>query len=170
MNVNEVPPTNSGTSKTKRPFPWTWIILALVLSAPILLVGSFLAGPLMIIHEADAGFRKAKKTIDPERLRSWALDSIKWHSGTNGFSENLPISKIPDYITNLYSIPPEDAWITPKTADHEASVGIIWGGGFFHWGLFVGPTNYLMYPDGNHQIAEWVSGIYYMHEGGRKIR
>jgi hypothetical protein len=78
----------------------------------------------------------------------------------------------PDYITNLYPIPPEKAWVNPKTSEREGSVDVIWGGGFFHLVFHVGPTNFLMSTnlEFNYQTAEWTQGIYYSHEGRRKIR
>ena len=128
--------------------------------------------PLIVIYQADAGFRKAKKTMDPEQLRVWALESIRNYSGTNGYSQHIQISKIPDNVKNLYSTLPETAWVSPKTADSDGSVGIIWGGGFFHWGFYIGSTNFSIQTgyEGDHQIAKWTSGIYYTHEGSRKIR
>jgi hypothetical protein len=167
--MNEVPPKNSGASKT-RGFPWPWPFLAIVLCVSVLFVGYFVTIPLQVVYKADAGFRKAKEIINPEQLRAWALESIKSYSGTNGYSQDIAMSEIPNYITNLYSIPPEKAWVNPKTSESEAYVMIMWGGGFFHWGFYIGGTNYSMEPFGNHEIAEWTSGIYYMHEGSRKIR
>jgi hypothetical protein len=96
--MNEVPPTNSGASKTKRPFPWPWPFLAIVLCVSVLFVGYFVTIPLQVVYKADAGFRKAKETINPEQLRAWALESIKSYSGTNGYSQDIPMSEIPDYI------------------------------------------------------------------------
>src|SRR5258708_5472450 len=130
--MNQEPPT-SGAAKSKNYFPW--IILIVILCVPVFFVGSFLVMPAETIYKADEGFKKAKKTIDPEQLRSWALEEIKNLSGTNGFSTKIPQSEIPDYIKNFYSIPPEDAWVNPKTSESEACVMIMWGGEFFHWGF-----------------------------------
>jgi hypothetical protein len=166
--MSEVPPTISGVLKSKKPFPWTWIILAAVLCVPVIFIGSFAAIPLITIYQADEGFRKAKKSIDPEQLRAWALESIKSYSGTNGYSEDISQSKIPDYIKNLYSTPPEQAWVNPKTSKSEGCVMIMWGGGFFHWGLNIGNTNFSEPFNSQNQEYpynfEWVSGIYYTRE------
>src|SRR6266705_6860904 len=132
--MNEVPLVNSGASKNKKPFPWTWIVLAFVLGVPVFFVGYIISLPVRTVREADAGFRKAKTTIDPEQLRSWALATAKSHKGTNGYSHEVIISEIPDYMKKLYSVEPEHAWADPNTG----TVGIIWGGGFFHWGFYIG--------------------------------
>jgi hypothetical protein len=170
--MNEVPPTNIGASTTRKFFPWTSMVTAAFLCALVLFLGYFLSIPLQIVRDADAGFRKAKKTIQPEQLRSWALESIRSYTGTNGYSQEIPISEIPPSIKTLYSIASEKAWATPKSADSEAFVLIYWGGGFFHWGFYIGSTNFTVSTnlEMDHQIAEWVPGIYYMHEGKRKIR
>ena len=162
--MNEVPLTNSGASKSKKHFPWTWLVLAAVLFIPALFIGSFLATPFMAIHEADTGFRKAKKTIDPEELRAWALEEIKNHSNTNGFSQKISSSEIPNYLKNLYTRAPEDAWVNPRTIDSEACVMIMWGGGFFHWGLDIGPTNYMTSTNSDYRPFMWHPGIYYRRE------
>jgi hypothetical protein len=141
--------------------------MALLIGMPVILIGGCLAMPMI---QADAGFRRAKKTIDPEQLRAWALATVKSHNGTNGYIHHVENSELPDYILNLYSIPPEMAWASPKATDQDVLVGIVWGGGFFHWGFYIGTTNYVMEPSGDHVIAEWTPGIYYAHEGNRKIR
>ena len=163
--MNEVPPINAGASKTGRRFPWTWIILAAVLFIPVIFIGSIAAMPFIAIHKADEGFRKAKRTIDSDQLRSWALEEIKNLSGTNGFSTKIPQSEIPDYIKNLYSIPPEDAWVNPKTSESAACVMIMWGGGFFHWGFDIGSTNFVSSANPEYPKAfMWCPGIYYRRE------
>jgi hypothetical protein len=165
--MNEAPPIISGASKSKKHFPWTWIILAVILCVPVIFIGSFLAIPFITIYQADEGFKKAKKTIDPEQLRNWALDSIKSRSGTNDDS-HIPRSEIPKYVQNLYHTPPEDVIISRPSNGNQPTVIIFWGGGFFHWTLEVGDTNFSMpfnsenqeYPY-NFQLAP---GIYYTRE------
>jgi len=148
------------------------VVFIIILGSPVFLLyaGCFHVGPFGVVNHADAGFRRAKKTIDSEQLRAWALATVKSHNGTNGYVHYVKNSEIPEYIVNLYSTPPETAWVLPNVSDQDALVGIIWGGGFFHWGFYVGTTNYIMEPFGDHQIAEWTNGIYYMHEGNLKIR
>jgi hypothetical protein len=86
----------------------------------------------------------------------------------------FPQSKIPDYIKNFYSIPPEDILVIPKTSNKEATVLIFWGGGFFHWTLEVGDTNFsLPFNSGNPEYPynfEWVPGIYYTREANWKLQ
>ncbi|NOS70437.1 MAG: hypothetical protein HOP33_10955 [Verrucomicrobia bacterium] len=162
--MNEAPSNASSASKTRKRFPWVKA-LALVLCVPVLFIGNFVAASLIAIHKADSGFRKAKQTIRPEEIRAWALEAIKNYPATNGYSITIPKSEIPSYLKNLYTTSPENAWVSPKTGDSEGCVMIMWGGGFFHWGMNIGPTNFV--PRTNHQYPKAFMlspGIYYLRE------
>ena len=150
--MNPEPPT-SGASKSKKYFPW--IILIVILCVPLFFVGSFLVMPAETIYKADEGFKKAKKTINPEGLRSWALEEIR-NAGTNTF---IPDPKVPKTLQDLYSIPPEFAEVNGNT------IAVVWGGGFFHWKLDIGPTNFVSTPDEIYsRVFMWCPGIYYGRE------
>ncbi len=125
--------------------------------------------PPDIVVKADAGFKRAKQTIDPEQLRTWALEAVRRWPSTNdlGF-QTIPDSEIPHYIQNLYSYPPEDASVSGNT------VSIFWGGGFFHWVIQIGNTNYSEpFNSGNPEYPynfEWTNGIYYTREASWKLQ
>jgi hypothetical protein len=138
-----------------------WIIVVLILLVPAIPIGFFASIPLIAVYKADSGFKKAKKTIDPEELRQWALQEIESHSSTNGAISN---SEIPAKVKNLYDYSPE-ACVVPKTEDHETCVMIMWGGGFFSWGFDIGPTNYVASTNFDYMPFIWRPGIYYRHEG-----
>jgi hypothetical protein len=186
--MKEVPPNNSTISKrTKR------IILGVVMAIiciPILWVLIFFAlyifYPTITLHRADAGFRKAKKTIDPEQLRTWALQEIAKNPTNDGiFPPEIPNSEIPNYIQKLYSQPVENAVIW-KSADDtnfalltlhsnsvelgQSNVTIFWGGPFFHWMFEIGPTNFVPPSDPYVSTAEWIPGIYYGRENTAPIK
>jgi hypothetical protein len=59
------------------------------------------------VEEADDGFKKARATIDPEKLRVWALEELSKKRITN---TNPPDSEIPIYIHNLYHYHPAKAY------------------------------------------------------------
>jgi hypothetical protein len=160
--MSEVPPINSGAQIVFKILGTTIIGVAVAIAA-LLCYWWFV--PPKIVAEADAGFKRAKQTIDPEQLRVWALESIKRWPATNGY-QAIPESEIPKYIQNLYSSPPEDAMVMGD------SVTIFWGGGFFHWVIEVGSTNFehSANESADYQTVEWRRGIYYSHEGHRKIQ
>ena len=111
--------------------------------------------PFKTIYQADEGFKKAKKTINPEDLRSWALEEIK-NAGTNTF---IPEPKVPKYLQNLYSDPPEFAEVDGNT------IAIVWGGGFFHWRINIGSTNFVSATDEDYPtVFMWRPVIYYTRE------
>ena len=120
------------------------------------------------VVQADEGFRKAKATIDPEKLRVWAFEEIaKYKPLTNDYAgKDIPNSEIPDYIQNLYPFPAEDA--TVQIDDNQLYVMITWGEGFFHWKIDVGSTNLINTGFRQSlQNVEWVPGIYYSREDTR---
>ena len=180
--MNEVP-TNSGISKKVKRI--IWIIIITVVGFPIL---AFLSIWALIsfdanrtLHKADAGFRKAKLTIDPEQLRAWALQEIAKNPTNDGiFPPKIPNSGIPSYMQKLYSQPVEDAVIWKFAGNTnfalltlhsnsveqlgQTNITIFWGGPFFHWMFEIGPTNFVPPSDSYVSTAEWVPGIYYARE------
>jgi hypothetical protein len=129
----------------------------------------WLSIPPRIVVQADEGFKKAKTTIDPEKLRAWALAEIAKLQPTNNdiLGKVIPNSEIPGYIQNLYSEPPEDASVF--TGSSKSRVTICWGGGFFHWTIDIGTTNDIVTTGAtnNFTTIEWVPGIYYSREDTR---
>ena len=175
--------TNSGVSKKVKRI--IWIIIITVVGFPILAIVSVWTlisfDTSRTLHKADAGFRKAKQTIDPEQLRTWALQEIAKNPTNNGiFSPKIPNSEIPSYMQKLYSQPVEDAviWKFPSNTNFvlltvnsnsveqigQTNVTIFWGGPFFHWMFEIGPTNFVPPLDSEVKTAEWVPGIYYGRE------
>lgn len=119
------------------------------------------------LQTADAGFARAKQTINPEDLRSWALKEISQYPITNQTDDarEIPSEEVPGYLRDLYTQPLEDAWVE-KSGD-QTYVQVFWGGALFHWMFYVGATN--LVPSANSEVktAEWVPGIYYGREDTR---
>lgn len=129
------------------------------------LAGFFPASIFLTIHQADAGYRKAKKTITLEELRTWAQMVAMKHARSNGGNGEVPVSEIPSYLTHLYTSPPE--YVSTDSGDTNCYAMIVWGGGFFHWGFQVGTTNFMGWT--NHEsprLYPLAPGIYYQHESG----
>jgi hypothetical protein len=160
--MNQETPNNSGAQIIIKIFAAAIIVIIAAVFSLILWL--WFTTP-KIVAEADAGFKRAKQTIDPGQLRAWALESSKRWPSTNG-AHAIPESEIPKYIRDLYAYPPEDATVIGDT------VTIFWGGGGFHWVIEIGPTNYVRLADDSpgYQTVEWTQGIYYSHEGYRKIQ
>jgi hypothetical protein len=181
--MNQELPTNAGVSKrTKK------IILGIVITVicvPIFTVLFFVVlfflSPYLDTHAADAGFRKAKKTIDPEELRLWALEEISKNPTNHGiFPPQILNSEIPSYMQKLYSERVEDAVIWKHAGNTnftlltlhsnsvekigQTNVTIFWGGPFFHWMFEIGSTNFVPPKDSQVTTVEWVPGVYYCRE------
>jgi hypothetical protein len=165
--MNHEPPYVSGVSKSRNYFPW--VVLIAVLLIPVLYFGGFLIAPAITIYRADEGFKKAERTINSEQLRNWALEEInKNPADTNSFYHSVSSSEVPSYINNLYTISPETVMVSPATSDSEGFVTIAWGGGFFHWLIRIGNTNFTEpYKSDNPEFPynfQWTNGIYYTRE------
>jgi hypothetical protein len=147
------------------------LVLALiaVLCASVLFIGYFFLPPFLVIHNADAGFGRAKRTVDPELLRVWAFQEILKYPVTNKAwgAREIPKSEIPSQIQTLYSISPSYA-VVRSESNSEPYVQIYWSGASdrFRWWFTIGSTNFLTSPDGSgyYQKAVWVKGVYYNRE------
>jgi len=111
---------------------------------------------------ADAGFKKATNTMDPEALRTWALESIR----TNATIKDVTNS-VPKQIQTLYSEP-------PQIEIDRSGITLSWGSGFFHWVFYIGATNdTLPHISQNRQYPynfEWRPGIYYTREANQDLQ
>ncbi|HXE42527.1 MAG TPA: hypothetical protein VN516_05845 [Candidatus Baltobacteraceae bacterium] len=163
--MNQASPNNSGAQIIVKIFAAAMVI---VIAAVFALILWWWFTPPQIVVEADAGFKKAKQTVNPEELRQWALEEINRRPATNGWNE-IPESEIPSRIRYLYpNHPIEKAWVAGDI------VLISWGGGFFGWEIEVGSTNFSEpFNSGNPECPynfEWVRGIYYKREGDWKLQ
>ena len=164
--MNQETPINSSVPKrTKRIF---WAVVITIICIPIILLAvisyAFRSWDSdTTVQDADAGFRKAKKTINPEELRAWALEEIpKYPRPTNDiFAPKIPNSEIPSYMQKLYWESVEDACV--QHGD-QPNVKISWGGPFFHWMFYIGATNFVLPKDSETTAIQWIPGIYYSRE------
>ena len=158
--MTETPPPTSGVSEWWKGFGRTILVVGILLCAGAVGFKHWLLTPPKVVVAADAGFKTAKQTIDPEKFRAWALSEMTKHPGAGVI---IPNAELPDYIQNLYSEPPEEV------STMSGNIMITWGGGFFHWGFDIGPTNFTLTPNSDipFAIAEWVPGIYYSREATR---
>lgn len=112
--------------------------------------------------EADAGFKKATNTLDPEALRAWALASIRTNATFKDVTNSMPRE-----IQTLYSAP-------PQIEIGGSGLTLSWGAGFFHWVLYIGATNdTLPHISQNRQYPfnfEWRPGIYYTREANQELQ
>ena len=161
--MNEALPTGSNDAGTLK-------LLAKIFGGVILALAGFAFALFLLmfwlpVHQADAGYRKIKRTVNPEDLRAWALEAIKKTSATNGMHREIPPSEMPVYLRNLYATPPEMASAEPKIEQDGGNVFIMWGGGFFGWGFQIGPTNFVVTThEHGPRVFEVAPGIYYFRD------
>jgi hypothetical protein len=75
---------------------------------------------------------------------------------TNGWE--IAKEEVPSSIRNLNSqgSPFEFAF------REKDSIYLLWGGGFGHWGICVGPKTFKCESDSNHYCIQWEPGIYFI--------
>ena len=166
--MDAAPQEKSGASKRRNRLVRVVLTLIAILAVVVVfIVTSPFVASYLVVYQADEGFKRAKKTIDPEQLRAWALKEVQNHGETNS-SSDISNSEIPTAIRNLYSYPPESAFISENT------VIVMWGGGFFGWSVQIGNTNFsLPFKSGNPDLPynfKWVEGIYYSRECDWKLQ
>jgi hypothetical protein len=113
------------------------------------------------LAEADAGFKKATNTLNPETLRTWALESIRTNATIQDVTNSMPRE-----IQTLYREP-------PQIEIGRSGLTLSWGEGFFHWVFYIGATNdTLPHISQNRQYPfnfEWRPGIYYTREATQEL-
>ena len=123
--------------------------------------------PRNAIRQADRGFENARRNIDPEKLRAWALSLVSNFPPTNtsyGVRE-LPGHRVPKSVEDIYRTTPRVSIFGARDEVGE-HVMLMWGGGHFNWALLIGQTNLPMRTDSNRFTnVKWVPGIYYRRDG-----
>jgi hypothetical protein len=169
--MDEVPHAGRRSGRFPKSLFWPVVILVVVMGLIIVVSGSVFFGPGMVLFQADEGFKHARKTVNAEELRQWALEEISKHAGTD--ESRVPASEIPHFVKSLYSSPPNEVLVIPARPPDPSYVIVAWGGGFFHWLIRIGDTNYSEpYLSGNGEYPysfEWTNGIYYTREAGWRL-
>ncbi len=114
------------------------------------------------LTDADAGFKKATNTIDPEALRAWALVSAHNKTTYQEITNSMP--------KEMFSLYDE----APEVQVESSGVTLNWGGGFFNWIMYIGATNdTLPHISENREYPynfEWRPGIYYTRGANKELQ
>ena len=99
--------------------------------------------------------KRIKAKHRPKELQDWAQKLLDAHKNDEK-PFYLPHSETPAFILELDPPFPPFVTVYPKSY-----VGVDWGGGFGHWGLFLAsskrPNNPTLF------VIEWVPGLYAYH-------
>lgn len=99
-----------------------------------------------------------------DALQTWAVQILDTPEGERPLNEM-------DHIRED-ALPPDIRALGPRSVyvsggrggPDEEHVAIIWGGGFHHWGIFVGRPTFRTRSDEHQQVFCWREGIYGYHE------
>jgi len=93
--------------------------------------------------------------IDPHKLQEWAIPQIQEHK----VGYEYPPKDWPAYL--LITNEPSSVYIAGWSDLKEHAVYVSWGGGFGHWGIVVGNTNFVMTDEGpGRPVFQWIPGVY----------
>jgi hypothetical protein len=92
-----------------------------------------------------------------DNVQDWAVELLKKESISADESGLLDVEALPEHIRQLK---PTGVAIFDGPPEYR-HVRIGWGGGFFHWGLMVGPPTYTRAEGGNPMmVTRWRKGVY----------
>jgi hypothetical protein len=143
------------------------IRMALFLSL-LLIVLLHLRSPLFLICSplTDWGIRlRVAISGGVDNLQTWAIEILEKPADEVGESE-LSIYRIKKEAMSkqVRGFNASYVYIVPGYQGREPHVRIIWGGGFHHWGIFVGPRGFHAESDQGQRIYRWCDGVYGYHE------
>jgi hypothetical protein len=135
--------------------------LILTICAAFLLLGFVVIGvPQLMIHiRSERDFSDAKEKLNPEELRDWAVKMTERYPPTSSIIE-IPREEVPLNVRNAFQKPP---WAFTSQRGIPV-VQLEFGGGFSHWFIAIGPTNFEWATGGYFQSKKWVPGIYFVRE------
>jgi len=103
---------------------------------------------------------RVKGVVNPAELQSWATNLIAKTPVTNGASVAVKKDDIPNFVRGIYKdIPPE--FVDVIAGDKGSYVQVAYGGGFGHWGLYIGYPTLVEKGDENFHVVSWKPGIYF---------
>jgi hypothetical protein len=139
------------------------LVAIITLAAVAALIGFALYfNPITSTHRSSHQFfSSVESKINPEELRIWAANLASRH----GFGSKPTVSELPDDFAELSSQLPSILICSTNVSNEQPHVMLIYGGGFYHWGIDIGPTNFIRQNNPAFTTIQWVPGIYFRHEG-----
>lgn len=101
---------------------------------------------------------RVKSTVNPDELQAWATNLL---DSTNSKTGIIPAKDLPPFLHKIYNDDPEFGCVNGSGGSNEF-VSITFGGGFGHWGLFVGRPSFKRESLGDVFLMKWRPGVYFM--------
>jgi hypothetical protein len=105
---------------------------------------------------------RVKSVVNPDELQTWATNLIARTPTPPVHNQNIAYLKeadIPQYLRAIDKEQMPDVYVS--NWGDSVVVEIWFGGGFGHWGLFVGPSGWTQKSSETHYLVEWKPGIYF---------
>jgi hypothetical protein len=104
-----------------------------------------------------------KKVADASELQQWGM-AILQETKQADMTE-ISKDRVPTGIRTLISdgSPLQDVFCDSGSAQNR-TVWLVWGGGFGHWGIRIGPPSFKVSPNDDNYYIEWKPGVYFWHQ------
>lgn len=96
---------------------------------------------------------QVKSMVNPDELQSWATNILSKTPITNKGTVDVKQEDIPKYVRGIYKDEPPE-FVEVVSDDTSSYVLIAYGGGFGHWGLYVGYPSFTEKSDQNFYVVE----------------
>jgi hypothetical protein len=150
-----------------RPPAWRHAARAGLLVLLTWAVGFFFVAPggLLKPFLADRGFRRELEAeVNLQSLQKWATDLLQKppDEAWTGEPEMLPRDALPEDLRNAG---PSAVFVQRGEGPEYNHMQIGFGGGFYHWGIMVGPPAFEPAHGGRYWVYRWQDGVYGYQEG-----
>ena len=98
-----------------------------------------------------------ERKTNAAELQEWATTQISRYSETNE-NVTIPRQQLPQFVCKIWGSEPPD--VSVGGTQQGKYVALIWGSGFGHWGMYVGPPDLRFRPSESHNLLIWIPGIY----------
>ena len=130
-----------------------WILLAAIVTVVVGCGQGY-------VKQTEQFAAQVKSVVNPDELQAWATNLIAKTSVTDGRSVDVKQEDIPNFVRGIYTNdPPEFVEVIGRK--EGSFVLIAYGGGFGHWGLYVGNPAFKEKSSQNCYVVQWKPGIYF---------
>jgi len=143
-------------------------VRGVLLAALLLVILLYFSSSLLLVYSplADWGVRlRIARSGGVDRLQNWAL-SIMEKPVDQVVEEGSTINSIKKDVMSrqVRSLRASYVCIVPENENEQAHISIIWGGGFHHWGIFIGWPDFRMENNRLQRVYRWKDGVYGYHD------
>jgi hypothetical protein len=137
------------------------IFALLLISLFFILSPGFLLSYLL----TDIGMRLGTAvTGGSDNLQAWAVEILQKPQEEVVENGSMNYLKTQFFSKQVHRFETKRVYVVPKRQDEQSHIAIIWGSGFHHWGILVGPRTFHTVSNDHQHVYRWRDGVYGYHE------